>query len=110
VRGGYFCIYGARIWYNSLPDTSITSMDKLEEVFLKRWSVKEDPKMFLTRLNNIKKVKNEIVSEFHDKFERLIQQIPASHHPSNNFLLFLYTKSFTRQMGFIIRDKDSKII
>ena len=66
-------------------------MDKLEEVFLKIWSVKEDPNMFLIRINNITKAKNEIVTEFHDKIERLIQQIPASHYPSNNFLLFLYT-------------------
>jgi len=84
---------GSRRWYNSLLDASITSMDKLEEEFLKRWSVKEDPNMLLTRLNNITKVENETVREFHDKFERLIQQIPTSHHPSNNFLLFLYTKS-----------------
>jgi hypothetical protein len=59
---------GARRWYNGLPDASITSMDKLEEVFLKIWSVKEDPNMLLIRLNNITKVKNENVREFHDKF------------------------------------------
>ena len=82
---------GARQWYNNLPDASITTMDKLEEVFLKRWSVKEDPNMLLIRLINITKAENETVKEFHDKFERLIQQIPASHHHSNNFLLFLYT-------------------
>jgi hypothetical protein len=64
---------GARRWYNGLPDASITSMDKLEEVFLKIWSVKEDPNMLLIRLNNITKVENETVREFHDKFERLIQ-------------------------------------
>jgi hypothetical protein len=85
-------------------------MDKLEEVFLKRWSVKEDPSMLLIRLNNIKKAKNEIVREFHDKFERLIQQILTSHHPSNNFLLFLYTKAFTEQLGFLLKDKAPRMI
>jgi hypothetical protein len=84
---------GARRWYNGLPDASITTMDKLEEVFLKRWGVKEDPNMLLIWLNNITKPENEIVREFHDKFERLVQKIPVSHHPSNNFLLFLYTKA-----------------
>ena len=49
---------GARRWYNGLPNASITSIDKLEEVFLKRWSVKEDPNMLLIKINNIKKVKN----------------------------------------------------
>jgi hypothetical protein len=34
--------------YLSLPDGSIKTMDRLEEVFLKRWSIKEDPNMLLT--------------------------------------------------------------
>jgi hypothetical protein len=101
---------GARRWYNGLPDASITTMDKLEEVFLKRWSVKEDPNMLLIRLNNITKPENETVREFHDKFERLVQKIPVSHHPSDNFLLFLYTKAFTGQIGFLLRDKAPRTI
>jgi hypothetical protein len=28
-----------RTWYNNLPNASITSVDRLEEVFLRRWSV-----------------------------------------------------------------------
>jgi hypothetical protein len=38
----------ARRWYDSLPDASIKTMDQLEEVFLKIWSVKEDPNMLLS--------------------------------------------------------------
>jgi hypothetical protein len=38
----------SRHWYYSLPDGSIKTMDKLEEAFLKRWSIKEDPNMLLT--------------------------------------------------------------
>jgi len=92
----YATLYdGARRWYNGLPNASIKSMDKLEEEFLKIWSVKEEPNMFLTRLNNIIKAENETDREFHDKFERLVQQICSRHHPSNKFLLFLYTKAFT---------------
>jgi hypothetical protein len=85
-------------------------MDKLEEVFLKRWSVKEDPNMLLIMLNNITKSENETVMEFHDKFERLVQKIPVSYHPSNNFLLFIYTKAFTGQVGFLLKDKAPKTI
>jgi hypothetical protein len=49
----------SRRWYLSLPDGSIKTMDRLEEAFLKRWSVKEDPNMLLTRLNNLAKYENE---------------------------------------------------
>jgi hypothetical protein len=45
----------SRHWYLRLPDGSIKTMDRLEEAFLKRWSVKEDPNMILTRLNNLAK-------------------------------------------------------
>jgi hypothetical protein len=69
-------------------------MDQLEEVFPKRWSVKEDPKMLLARIDDIKKLENKIVREFNSMFERLLQQIPKSYHPREYYLLFLYSKAF----------------
>jgi hypothetical protein len=96
----------ARRWYDGLPDASITSMDQLEEVFLEKW----DPGILIDRLDRIKKNKNETVREFHDRFERLLQQIPTNLHPSHNFLLFLYTKAFTGQISFPIRDEAPRTI
>jgi hypothetical protein len=55
--------------------------------------------MLFIRLSNITKQENETVREFHDKFGNLVQKIPMSHHPSDSFLLFLYTKAFARHMG-----------
>jgi hypothetical protein len=63
----------ARHWYLSLPDGSIKTMDKLEEIFLKRWSIKEDPNMLLTWLYGISKRENESIREFHTKFEAALQ-------------------------------------
>jgi hypothetical protein len=40
----------ARRWYLGLLDGSIKTMDKLEEIFLRRWSIKEDLNMLLTRI------------------------------------------------------------
>jgi hypothetical protein len=37
-----------RRWYLILPDGSIKTMDRLEKIFLRRWSIKEDPNMLLT--------------------------------------------------------------
>jgi hypothetical protein len=51
----------SRRWYLSLPDGGIKTMDKLEEAFLKRWSIKEDPNMLLTRLNSLWKHENETI-------------------------------------------------
>ena len=50
----------AKKWYDSLPDVSITSMDQLEETFLKRRGIKlEDNQMLLKRLVYIKQTENE---------------------------------------------------
>jgi hypothetical protein len=100
----------SRRWYHSLPDGSIKTMDKLEEAFLKRWSIKEDPNMLLTRLNSLWKHENETIREFHTRFETLLQKIPVSHHPTNNFLVYIYTKAFTGQLGYLLRDKNPQTI
>jgi hypothetical protein len=100
----------SRRWYHSLPDGSIKTMDKLEEAFLKRWSIKEDPNMLLTRLNSLWKHENESIREFHTRFETLLQKIPVSHHPTDNFLVYIYTKAFTGQLGYLLRDKNPQTI
>ena len=84
----------ARKWYDDLPDASITSMDQLEENFIKKWGIKlEDIHMLLKILEYMKQTKNEIVKEFHTRFENFLQQIPRSHHPKDKYLIYLYTNA-----------------
>jgi hypothetical protein len=74
-------------WYDDLPDASITSMDQLEETFLKKWNIKiEDIHMLIKRLEYMKQTENETVKEFHTRFENLLHQIPRSHHPEDRYL------------------------
>jgi hypothetical protein len=66
--------------------------------------------MLLTRLNNLVKQENETIREFQSRFETLLQKIPVSHHPTHSFLLFIYTKAFTGQLGYLLRDKNPQMI
>jgi hypothetical protein len=100
----------SRSWYLSLPDGSIKTMDRLEEAFLKIWSVKGDPNMLLTRLNNLAKYENESIWEFHTRFETLLQRIPTSHHLKYDYLVHVYTRSFNGQLGYLLRDKNLQSI
>jgi hypothetical protein len=100
----------ARRWYLSLPDGSIKTMDRLEQIFLGRWSIKEDPNMLLTRLNSLAKHENESIREFHTRFKALLQRIPPSHHPKDDYLVHIYTRSFSGQLGYLLRDKDPQSI
>jgi hypothetical protein len=99
-----------RRWYLGLPNGSIKTMDRLEEIFLRRWSIKEDPNMLLTRLNGIARRENESIREFHTRFEALLQWIPPSHHPKDDYLVHIYTRSFNGQLGHLLRDKDPQSI
>jgi hypothetical protein len=100
----------SRRWYLILPDGGIKTMDTLEESFLKRWSIKEDPNMLLTRLNSLWKHENKSIREFHTRFETLLQKIPASHHPKGDYLVHIYTKSFNGQLGYLLKDKNPQSI
>jgi hypothetical protein len=100
----------SRHWYLSLLNGSFKTMDRLEEVFLKRWSIKEYPNMLLTRLNNLAKYENESIQEFHTRFETLLQRIPASHHPKYDYPIEIYTRSFNGQLGYLLKDKNPQSI
>jgi hypothetical protein len=39
-----------------------------------------------------------------------LQKIPVSHHPANNFLVYIYTKAFTSQLGYLPKDKNPQTI
>ena len=100
----------ARRWYLGLLDGSIKTMDRLEKIFLRRWSIKEDPNMLLTRLNILVRHENESIREFHTRFEALFQRIPPSHHLKDDYLVHIYTRSFSGQLGYLLRDKDPQSI
>jgi len=87
----------ARRWYDGLPNASITSMDQLGEIFLRIWNVKEDPEMSLQRIMHINKVESEAVREFHTRLKELSRQIPRTHRPRPQFLIFLYIRAFSGQ-------------
>ena len=55
----------ARRWYDNLLIASITSMDQLEEIFLKKWGMKlEDIQTLLKRLEHAKQTEDETVMDF----------------------------------------------
>jgi len=101
----------ARKWYDDLPDASITSMDQVEETFLKKWGIKlEDIHMLLKRLEYMKQTKNKTAKEFHTRFENLLYQIPRSHHPRHKYLVYLYTNALLAHLGFLLNKKGPKTI
>jgi hypothetical protein len=101
----------ARKWYDNLPDSSITSMDQLEETFLKKWNIKiEDICVLIKRLEYMKQTGNETVKEFHTRSENLLHQIPRIHHPEDRYPAYLYTNALLVHLGFLLNKKRPKSI
>ena len=58
----------------------------------------------------MKQTNNEIVKEFHTRFENLLQQIPRSHRPKEKYLIYLYTNTLLVQLGFLLSKKGPRKI
>jgi hypothetical protein len=100
----------SRRWYDDLPESSFTSMDTLEKVFLKRWNIKEDPMVFLNKHNHINKNENETIREFHIRFQKLLQQLPKSHRHVSKFLFVIYIRDFSGKSIFFIDIRRTRTI
>jgi hypothetical protein len=101
----------ARRWYDNLPDASITTMEQLEETFLKRWGIQlEDIPILLKRLEHIKQTENETVRQFQDRFEDILYRIPESHHPEDKYIVHLYTNALLVHLGFPLSKKGPRTL
>jgi hypothetical protein len=90
----------AKKWYDNLPDASITSMNQLEEVFLKEWGISlEDISVLLKRFKHMKQTENETLFNFQSRFEGTLYQIPASHRPEEEYIVHLYTHAILAHLG-----------
>jgi hypothetical protein len=102
---------GARRWYNNLPAASINSMDRFEEVFLAKWSMKiEDIQSLMKELEGIRQTESEIVKAFGTRFERLLYRIPQSHRPEEKYLAYIYTNGLQGHLSFLLSKKNPKTL
>jgi len=82
----------ARRWYDNLPAASINSMERFEEIFIAKWTMEMEVVYSLLKdLEGIRQAESEVVRTFGVRFQRLLYQIPQSHRPEGNYLVYLYT-------------------
>jgi hypothetical protein len=101
----------ARRWYDNLPAASINSMELFEEVFLAKWTMEmENVQSLLKELEGIKQKESEVVRAFGVRFQRLLYQIPQSHRPEGNYLVYLYTNGLQGHLSFLLNKKNPKTL
>jgi hypothetical protein len=101
----------AKKWYDNLPDASITSMNQLEEVFLKEWGISlGDISVLLKRFEHIKQTENETLFNFQSRFEGTLYQIPASHRPEEEYIVHLYTHAILAHLGLPLSKRAPRML
>jgi hypothetical protein len=101
----------AKKWYDNLPDASINSMELFEEVFLAKWTMEmENVQSLWKELEGIKQTESEVVRAFGVRFQRLLYQIPQSHRPEGNYLVYLYTNGLQGHLSFLLNKKNPKTL
>jgi hypothetical protein len=101
----------AKKWYDELLDASITSMNQLEEVFLKEWGMKlEEIQTLLKRLQYTRQAKNETVWNFRNIFEGLLYELPKDHYPEDKDLIYLFTDALLVHLGFLLSKNNPKTL
>jgi hypothetical protein len=101
----------AEKWYDDLPDASITSMNQLEEYFLKEWGISLGDILVLLKIfEHIKQTENETLFKFQSRFEGTLYQIPASHRPEEEYVAHLYTHAILAHLGFPLNKRAPKTL
>jgi hypothetical protein len=86
-------------------------MELFEEVFLTKWTMEmEDVQSLLKELEDIRQIEFEVVRAFGVRFQRLLHQIPQSHRPEGNYLVYLYTNALQAHLSFLLDKKKPKTL
>jgi hypothetical protein len=93
----------ARTCYKSLPAACIDGWGSFKCKFTEKWGYKKD-NSFLLEFISIRKDKNEIVSEFNNRFSKVYMRIPQHVRPNDIFSLVYYFKVFDESFGFFLRE------
>jgi hypothetical protein len=64
----------------------------------------------LKELEGIKQTESEVVRAFGVRFQRLLYQIPQSHRPEGNYLVYLYTNGLQGHLSFLLNKKNPKTL
>jgi hypothetical protein len=70
----------------------------------------EDIQTLLKRLEYVKQIENETVTDFEGRFERFLYHIPRIHYLGDKYLVYLYTDALLVDLGFLLNKMGPKTI
>jgi len=94
----------ARKWFKELPANSMTSIEQLDEVFLKHWGERRDLLYYINEFGNLKRENGEFISNFTKRFNQMFGKIPVEIKPTDTLTKNNYSSTFDPEFCLILRE------
>ena len=95
-----------RTWFKALPEASISNLQQLFKLFLDRWMVKVNFPALIEEYNQLKRIPNESVQQFSDRFNQVYLFMPLNIRPPPDLALLHYPRAFDAEIEFRLRERS----
>ena len=95
-----------RKWFKGLTANSISTLEALQNQFLDRWEIRNDPLQINAEYNNLKRNHGESVQDYIIGFNIVYNAIPDDLRPSRKSALLKFPNGFDPDMAYSLRDRD----
>jgi hypothetical protein len=99
----------ARKWFRGLAPGSITSIEALDEGFLRHWGDKRDFLYYITKFGSLKR-KGESVSDISKRFNKMYSKIPYEIKPTETSAKITYVSAFDPELCLLLRERISPFL
>ena len=94
----------ARKWFKELPAGSITSIEALDDIFLKHWGERRDHLYYINEFSDLKRENGESISNFTKIFNKMFFKILAEIKPTDTSAKITYANAFDSEFYLLLRE------
>jgi len=94
-----------RTWFKALPEASNSNLQQCSKIFLDRWMIKLSFLSLIQDYDNLKRLPNESVQQFSDRFNQVYISMPLNIRPLPDLSLLQYPRAFDPEMEFRLRER-----
>ena len=94
-----------RTWFKAFPEASISDLQQCSRLFLDRWMIKVSFLSLIQDYDELKRLPNESVQQFSDRFNQFYLSIPLNIRPPPDLALLQYPRAFDPEMEFHLRER-----
>ena len=90
-------------WFRSLPVGSITRIDALDEIFIKKWGDKKEYLYYIIEFGALKRKNDESLADFTERFNKVYRKIPLEVKPPKTTTMITFANAFDSKFALWLR-------